>query len=136
MIIKQKIIWGMVKGDLNIEDHSIPTVVIPTIMAWFSSNKTGTKIQYHNPPLSQKKLDIARLNTVYHIIKSMPYLVSEASLPHYRMRKLRCTFMVVIFGLLLLYYGLVKVGDTEVTAGNGYTFFSQYESDWTVLRKA
>ena len=76
-------------------------------MAWFSSNKTGTKIQYHNPPLSEKELDIARLNTVYHIIKSMPYLVSEASLPHYRMRKLRYTFMVVIFGLLLLYYGLV-----------------------------
>ena len=56
MIIKQKIIWGMVKGDLNIEDHSIPTVVIPTIMAWFSSNKTGTKIQYHNPPLSERNL--------------------------------------------------------------------------------
>jgi len=137
MIIKQKIIWGLVKGDLNIEDHSIPTVVIPTIMAWFSSSKTGTKIQYHNPPLSQEKLDIARINTVYHIFKSMPYLVSEASLPHYRMRKLRYTFMVVIFGLLLLYYGLVinKVGDTEVTAVHGYMLFPQYESGWTVLRK-
>jgi len=59
---------------LNIGESSIPTGVLPEVIAWFGDDDpnrdNGHIIQYHEPPLPYETIRVVRLNSIYRIARS------------------------------------------------------------------
>ena len=76
MAIRQKIIWGHSRGDLNIASSTIPEGIMPHVISWFSDDfhdDTANLILHHDPPLKKiKEVDSIRLSSVFNIMKSRP----------------------------------------------------------------
>ena len=77
IITRQKIIWSHARGELNVGDSTISTGLLPNIISWFVDDfheHNVNLIQYHNPPLPSDKVDAARFDSVFRIVKSRPDL--------------------------------------------------------------
>jgi len=75
LVIRQKIIWShTMRQGLNIGESSIPTGVLPEVIAWFGDDDpnrdNGHIIQYHEPPLPYETIRVVRLNSIYRIARS------------------------------------------------------------------
>jgi len=77
-VIRQKMIWAHVaRGNIKFVGSGIPDGVMPAILSWFgdySNEESSRLIQYHTPPLSQKEVNMKRLDSLYRIIREMPDL--------------------------------------------------------------
>jgi len=84
-IIRQKMILSHARGGINIADSDIPDGAMPVILSWFgdySNEKTAHLIKYHDPPLSQKKVNTKRLDSFYRIVLERPLKLCENRQPN------------------------------------------------------
>jgi len=78
-LTRQKMIWAhATRGGIKFAGSDIPDGAMPIILSWFgdySNEKSANLIQYHDPPLSEEKVNTKRrLDSLYRIIRDMPDL--------------------------------------------------------------
>ena len=68
LVTRQKIIWGHLRGELNVGRSSIPTAAMPDILAWFNDIKS---IQYQiPPPMYNYNENAVKLDCFYRIMRN------------------------------------------------------------------
>ena len=83
LVIRQKLIWAHADSRLNIGESSIPTGVLPGVIAWFGDDDpnrdNGHIIQYHEPPLPYETIRVVRLDSIYRIARSRSDLFTHGA---------------------------------------------------------
>ena len=82
LVVRRKIFWSHILGDLNIEEFSIVASAIPCALAWFGNGSNETRVnifQCNNLQGQHAVLGAARLDAIYRILRSSGILFNEES---------------------------------------------------------